>query len=33
VILKVTGWRNVEERHHGWLRHKPYSPPFFGWWR
>ncbi|HVY66996.1 MAG TPA: alkaline phosphatase PhoX [Gammaproteobacteria bacterium] len=33
VILKVTGWRNVEEQHHGWLRRFPLARPFFGWWR
>ena len=22
VILKVTGWKNVEEKHHGWSKHK-----------
>ena len=33
VILKVTGWRNAEEPHHGWLKHGPSRPPFFGWWR
>ena len=33
VILKVTGWRNVEEQHHGWLKRFPFARPFFGWWR
>jgi len=22
VVLKVTGWKNVDERHHGWRRHQ-----------
>jgi hypothetical protein len=31
--LKVTGWRNVDEHHHGWLEHAPARLPAFGWWR
>jgi secreted PhoX family phosphatase len=33
VVLKVTGWRNVDEHHHGWLEHAPARLPAFGWWR
>ena len=34
VILKVTGWRNVDEHHHGWRKHKaPRPQPFFAWWK
>ncbi len=33
VVLKVAGWRDVSERHHGWFKHIPFQRPFFGWWR
>jgi secreted PhoX family phosphatase len=34
VILKVSGWRNVDEQHHGWRKRHPHGFfPSYHWWK